>query len=708
MPLLSVYIGNDPAALASFESWLGRNADGVHGVIGGVDWQDFTSSAQWMVDALWSQIPNRVFWSVPLIVSEGATLEAAAAGDYDGYYLSVARTLAVSRAGDSDPIYIRTGWEFNGDWFPWSAIGKADAYIGAFRHFVDAFRSVSGRFTFEWNVNVAPSGMDPATAYPGDGYVDIVGMDFYYDTRWDSPDPLKAWDDMVNRTYGLAWMENFAAAHGKPTAYSEWGTMTDTAGPYIEKAAAWFDSHDVVYQGYWNSDAANYPGTLSDGSNPDAGTAFRDAFGQPDGTDTLTLPAPEGGAPWTWAWGTAAAEHWSGTDGNDEYTSNGGGDAMLGGAGDDTYDVSSSADHVVEQPGQGIDTIRTWLASYTLPANVENLVLTGTGWCSGTGNALDNRITGNGSPNTLAGGAGDDVLTGGGGADTFVVRAGEGSDVILDCQAGPGAGDVLRLEGFTFQDFAAVLAAATQSGPNLVITLAPGQMLTLANLQVSALAADDVVLARPVDLLAAASAKAPAGAAPTHHFAGTAAAESWTGTDGHDAYTSNGGDTMLGGAGDDTYIVTSSADRVIEQPNEGNDTVETWLASYSLPLYVNNLVLTGTAWSSGTGNPLNNRITGNDSPNTLAGGTGDDVLIGGGGADAFIIRPNEGTDAILDFQTAAMAGSGHDVLRFIGFGAGASLTQDGNAWTASTAAGLSTTVILPKDVVPTTLDCGWG
>lgn len=103
-------------------------------------------------------------------------------------------------------------------------------------------------------------------------------MDFYWNTRWDPEDPVAAWTYMVDRTYGLRWHQDFAAAHGKPTAYSEWGVMQDDAASYIESARAWFEDHRVVYHSYWSSNTA-FAGKLSDDQYPITGAAYRSAFG---------------------------------------------------------------------------------------------------------------------------------------------------------------------------------------------------------------------------------------------------------------------------------------------------------------------------------------------------------------------------------------------------------------------------------------------
>jgi Ca2+-binding RTX toxin-like protein len=107
-------------------------------------------------------------------------------------------------------------------------------------------------------------------------------------------------------------------------------------------------------------------------------------------------------------------------------------DTMIGLGGDDTYVVDEAGDVVTEAANRGIDGVRSPV-SYVLPANVENLVLTGTGAVNGTGNELANSLRGNAGNNRLNGLAGDDTLSGGGGNDRLT--GGPGNDKLI---GGPG------------------------------------------------------------------------------------------------------------------------------------------------------------------------------------------------------------------------------------------------------------------------------
>jgi Ca2+-binding RTX toxin-like protein len=104
---------------------------------------------------------------------------------------------------------------------------------------------------------------------------------------------------------------------------------------------------------------------------------------------------------------------------------------LLGGEGNDLYYVYNVGDVVKELAGEGVDTVSSSIVSYTLTANVENLILRngpfGDIGISGTGNALDNQLTGDYADNILNGLAGNDVLIGDDGADALI--GGLGKDI---------------------------------------------------------------------------------------------------------------------------------------------------------------------------------------------------------------------------------------------------------------------------------------
>jgi len=123
--------------------------------------------------------------------------------------------------------------------------------------------------------------------------------------------------------------------------------------------------------------------------------------------------------------------------GGDDYLYAGGGTAntLEGGQGNDTYIVETPGDVVVEAANEGIDQVFTTIASYTLPANVENLGTQKAGTFLGTGNDLANIITASGPAQShLLGLGGDDVLTTGAGND--ILEGGVGADVLTGGNGG--------------------------------------------------------------------------------------------------------------------------------------------------------------------------------------------------------------------------------------------------------------------------------
>jgi len=134
---------------------------------------------------------------------------------------------------------------------------------------------------------------------------------------------------------------------------------------------------------------------------------------------------------------------WAGKDtlwgraGNDRLDGGAGADTMYGEAGNDTYVVDDPGDSVVEALNAGTDTVETGL-TYSLPASVENLVLTGQTVADATGNGLTNVLIGNGAANVLDGAGGNDTLKGGLGNDTYRLSPGWGHDLISEVDSTPG------------------------------------------------------------------------------------------------------------------------------------------------------------------------------------------------------------------------------------------------------------------------------
>jgi Ca2+-binding RTX toxin-like protein len=155
-----------------------------------------------------------------------------------------------------------------------------------------------------------------------------------------------------------------------------------------------------------------------------------------------------------------------GEAGNDHLANFGSGtDRMYGGTGDDTYEVHSSGDIVIELANQGYDRVDNYRITYTLPSNVEALYLWGYNNGQASGNKLDNHIVGDATDNVLRGldghddifgDEGDDTIFGGNQADELdggwghdIVRGGAGDDVLLgspdsDILIGGTGNDVFR------------------------------------------------------------------------------------------------------------------------------------------------------------------------------------------------------------------------------------------------------------------------
>jgi Ca2+-binding RTX toxin-like protein/gas vesicle protein len=406
--------------------------------------------------------------------------------------------------------------------------------------------------------------------------------------------------------------------------------------------------------------------------------------------------------------GNALANRITGNAGNNALDGGAGADTLEGGAGNDTYTLDAATDVVIEGADDGIDLVRSAF-SWTLGANQEALLLTGSLANGGTGNALDNLITGNGSANRISGLEGADTLYGGGAADT--IDGGIGHDLLdggagADSMAG-GVGD----DTYVIDDAGDLVLEAASGGRDRIIAAiaytlgADVEELELsgtaglrgtgnaaANLLTGGQGADtldgglgqdtmwggrghdlyfvdsnrDVVDeaggtgsdrvvssvsftlsdgVEHIDLIGTAA--SANGNALANTMRGNERGNVLTGLDGDDTLDGGlGADTLSGGAGNDRFVVDHARDLIMDiDAAESVDTVETSM-SFVLGAQMENLVLTGTGHLAGTGNDLANRLTGNGGNNVLDGGAGADTLVGDAGNDTYLL--DHGGDRIVE------------------------------------------------------------
>jgi parallel beta-helix repeat protein len=102
-----------------------------------------------------------------------------------------------------------------------------------------------------------------------------------------------------------------------------------------------------------------------------------------------------------------------------------------------------------------------------------------------------NAIVGTCGNNFLKGTSADDLFIGRGHSDTFVFAPNFGNDVIKDFKASGWGHDVVQFSKSVFDNFADVLAHATQSGRDVVIATDHSDSLTLKNTKLSSLDKSD-------------------------------------------------------------------------------------------------------------------------------------------------------------------------------------------------------------------------
>jgi hypothetical protein len=278
--------GNFPSEIAPWAAWTGRTVNLAMIFVGRESWQTVESN-DWPLSAFTRDTwPGELSVAVPLWPDSGGDENDCAAGAYDQYWHTFGDNLR--RYGRSDAI-VRLGWEFNGDWYDWYP-RNVDTWKRCYQRTVTAIRATAPGVTIDWTMTMhrdtLPGGGDVWSAYPGDAYVDVIGVD-YYDMSPPAPDEA-LWDRLCTAPSGLCTVIATARAHGKKFSVPEWGVASGAGGGgdnpfFVSKMYATFRANAglLAYEAYYNnSEPDNVRSSLLDPVlNPNSSRRYLHLFG---------------------------------------------------------------------------------------------------------------------------------------------------------------------------------------------------------------------------------------------------------------------------------------------------------------------------------------------------------------------------------------------------------------------------------------------
>ncbi|RII90166.1 beta-mannanase [Clavibacter michiganensis] len=166
------------------------------------------------------------------------TNASIAAGDHDAYI----REWGAALAKWGGPVYLRYAHEMNGDWYPWAEGvdgNGAGSYAAAWRHVHDVVAAQgAANVRWVWTPNVPYTGSTALVGlYPGDAYVDVVGLDGY---NWGTGITGHSWVQPAD-LFGPGLERLRGIAPGKPIIVAE------TASSEVGGSKARWDQDLVAY-----------------------------------------------------------------------------------------------------------------------------------------------------------------------------------------------------------------------------------------------------------------------------------------------------------------------------------------------------------------------------------------------------------------------------------------------------------------------------
>ena len=275
--LLGVFEGNQGWSMQqveSLETWQAKKNAIVTLFTG---WSE--TSAQLLFDY---QLPN--VWqhgNVPLITWEPHFYEGTpedietliATGAYDEYITNWAIQLKQFLAGldgelgtnDDRRAFLRFAHEMNGDWYYWSALkgqNTPDDYIAMWRHVWDVVESqgiTRDHLQWMWTVSASDYGDFSAEQYyPGDDYVDWVGIDGYNfgeDFSWSYwRTPTQIFEPMRQRLQQLAPDKPIAIPEVATNSITQYGVDPFAKDAWISQLGDYVKTNNIGLLSWFNLD----------------------------------------------------------------------------------------------------------------------------------------------------------------------------------------------------------------------------------------------------------------------------------------------------------------------------------------------------------------------------------------------------------------------------------------------------------------------
>jgi hypothetical protein len=278
-PAIDAYSTAAADELSAFGSWRGKAVTAAVSWPEYDSWSDLTQSNSFYTT--WAAQNYTKVLGVPLWpTNAGDSIDGCVNGDYNSNWVTFAQTMN-STGLAAEGTVIRLGWEMNThtDW------GTPQQYAACWRNIVSTVDAIAPGLQWDWNVNRGSSGGMPGDsvldAYPGDNYVNIIGVDSY--DMWPPVDTSDGWQQQVNGPYGLNYWLSFAESHGKKFSVPEWGLAQNVNAAwnghsggddpqYIQDMYNFFsaNSSNIAFESYFN-----YPGNDNSlfGPNQDPNSA---------------------------------------------------------------------------------------------------------------------------------------------------------------------------------------------------------------------------------------------------------------------------------------------------------------------------------------------------------------------------------------------------------------------------------------------------